>query len=105
MPKQNSQAIPATAHGFLVSNTLFSTRAMSASWPTHRRAAVTRDVPIFSPKMRDRTPSKAMKENASATSAHVRCVFEPEEGVSLSIVLAVHAVKSRLELEPAPSCR
>lgn len=69
--------IPATAHGLVVSKTLWRTSPIIDSCTIHRIAADTSEVPIPSPNPYETTASTATKANPMPTFSHVKCVFWP----------------------------
>ena len=70
-------AMPATAHGLLVSKTLCRTRPMMASWTMQRNAEVTSELPTPRWRVEERTALKRIKERPRPTLAQVKLVVSP----------------------------
>ena len=79
------KAMPATAHGLLVSNTFCKMRATTLSCTTQRTAAVIKELPTPRPNVVDRKPSRRMKENARPTLPQLRCVVDEPGSESMVV--------------------
>jgi hypothetical protein len=70
-------AMPATAKGLLLANTLPRTRDMTMSWMMQRHAATMRLRPILRPIIVERMASKTMKRKPRPTLRHVSTAPAP----------------------------